>query len=69
MILVLALAVPYVLLNLRRLMMGRPWAFSVCHAAKEWEARERARHEAARRAPPPSLTGPVVHRRPRPEPR
>jgi hypothetical protein len=47
-ILLLVLAVPYVGLNLWRLAHGRSWAFTFCHAMKEWEAGERAKLAAAR---------------------
>jgi hypothetical protein len=47
-ILIAVLAVPYLAFNLRRLSLGRPWAFSFCQAAKEWEQRERAKLLAAR---------------------
>jgi hypothetical protein len=46
-ILLAVLAVPYVALNLRRLRLGRPWAFTFCQAAKEWEQRDRAKRLAA----------------------
>jgi hypothetical protein len=49
-ILLAVLAVPYLALNLRRLHLGRPWAFTVCQVAKEWEERERAKRVAARAA-------------------
>jgi hypothetical protein len=57
-ILLAALALPYLALNLRRLRRGRPWAFTICQAAKEWEQRDRAKRLAARAAeagkkPPP----------------
>ena len=47
-ILIVVLAVPYVVLNVRRLLIGRPWAFTICQAAKEWEERDRAKRLAAR---------------------
>jgi len=46
-----ALAGLYVALNLRRLLIGRSWAFTVCQIAKEWEQRDRARRQAAREQP------------------
>jgi hypothetical protein len=49
-ILLAVLGVPYLLLNLRRLYVGRPWAFTFCQAAKEWEQRDRAKRLAARTA-------------------
>ena len=49
-ILLAVLATPYLALNLRRLYRGRPWAFSVCQVAKEWEAREHAKLRAKRAA-------------------
>jgi hypothetical protein len=49
-IILAALAVPYLALNLRRLRRGRPWVFTVCQAAKDWEERDRARRTAARAA-------------------
>jgi hypothetical protein len=51
-ILLAVLAMPYLALNLRRLRLGRPWAFTICQAAKEWEARDRAKRLAARAADP-----------------
>jgi hypothetical protein len=47
-ILLAVLAIPYVALNVRRLRRGRPWAFTFCQAAKEWEERDRAKRRAAR---------------------
>jgi hypothetical protein len=49
-ILLVVLAAVYLALNVRRLVRGRPWAFSVCQVAKEWEKREHARRLAARAA-------------------
>lgn len=49
MILLASLAIPYVALNVRRLIRGRSWAFTFCQVAKEWEERERAKLRAARR--------------------
>ena len=49
-ILLAALGVPYVALNVRRLLQGRSWAFTFCQAAKEWEEGERAKRLAARAA-------------------
>jgi len=46
-ILLLAFAVPYLTLNLW-LARGRSWAFTFCHAMKEWDERERIKHVAAR---------------------
>jgi hypothetical protein len=45
------LAVPYVVLNVRRVMLGRRWAFTFCQAAKEWEQRQQAerRHSSSER--------------------
>ena len=51
-VILLVLAIPYVALNVRRLVRGRPWAFGVCQVAKEWEQREHARRVAARAATP-----------------
>jgi hypothetical protein len=48
-ILIAILAVPYIVLNVRRLRRGRSWAFTFCQVAKEWEQRERERIRAARR--------------------
>jgi hypothetical protein len=53
--LLLALAVPYLTLNLWRLAHGRSWAFTFCHVMKEWEQGERMRHASA---PPDSRTPP-----------
>jgi hypothetical protein len=47
-ILLAVIAVPYFAFNVRRLCLGRPWAFTICQAAKEWEARERAKRLADR---------------------
>jgi hypothetical protein len=47
-ILLVVLAIPYLALNVRRLYRGRPWAFTVCQVAKEWEAREHAKRLALR---------------------
>ena len=47
-ILLASLAVPYVALNVRRLVRGRSWAFTFCQVAKEWDQRERARLARAR---------------------
>lgn len=49
-ILLAVLATPYLALNLRRLYRGRPWAFTVCQVAKEWEEREHAKLLAKRAA-------------------
>jgi hypothetical protein len=50
MILLLAIAIPYLALNVHRLYRGRRWAFSVCQVAKEWEAREHTKLLATRAA-------------------
>jgi hypothetical protein len=42
-ILLAVLGVPYVAFNLRRLYLGRRWAFTLCQAAKEWQERDRAK--------------------------
>jgi hypothetical protein len=47
-ILIAVLAVPYVGLNVRRLLRGRSWAFTFCQVAREWEEREHAYRLAAR---------------------
>jgi hypothetical protein len=49
-ILLAVLGIPYLGLNVRRLLQGRPWAFTFCQAAKEWEQREHAKRLAARAA-------------------
>jgi hypothetical protein len=49
-ILLIVLVVPYLLVNARRLYRGRPWAYSVCQLAKEWEEREHAKLLAKRAA-------------------
>jgi len=49
-ILLAALGIPYLVLNVRRLLQGRSWAFTFCQAAKEWEQREHAKRLAARAA-------------------
>ena len=48
-ILLTVLALPYIGLNVRRLIQGRSWAFTFCQVAKEWEEGERAKRLAARR--------------------
>ena len=53
-ILIAVLAVPYLALNMRRLLRGRSWAFTFCQVAKEWEERERAKRLAARLDPAPA---------------
>jgi hypothetical protein len=47
-ILMAVLATPYLALNVRRLYRGRPWAFTFCQVAREWEKRERAKLLAKR---------------------
>lgn len=47
-ILLTVLAVPYVALNVRRVVQGRRWAFTFCQAAKEWQEQERAERLAAK---------------------
>ncbi|HWF52620.1 MAG TPA: hypothetical protein VG294_18400 [Solirubrobacteraceae bacterium] len=42
-ILFAVIAVPYVVLNVRRLRRGDRWAFTLCQAAREWDERERAK--------------------------
>jgi hypothetical protein len=49
-ILLSGLAIPYLALNVRRLLRGRSWAFTFCQVAKEWEEREHAKQVAARTA-------------------
>jgi len=49
-ILLVVLAIPYLALNVRRVYRGRPWAFTVCQVAKEWEEREHAKRLALRAA-------------------
>jgi hypothetical protein len=49
-ILLTVLAVPYVALNVRRVVQGRRWAFTFCQAAKEWQEHERSERLAAARA-------------------
>ena len=62
-ILVSGLAIPYLALNVRRLLRGRSWAFTFCQVAKEWEQREHAKRVAARvnarvRPAPPVISPP-----------
>ena len=62
-ILLSGLAIPYLALNVRRLLRGRSWAFSFCQVAKEWEQREHAKRVAARanarvRPPAPVISPP-----------
>ncbi|MEA2155514.1 MAG: hypothetical protein QOE11_1654 [Solirubrobacteraceae bacterium] len=47
-IILLVLAVPYLALNVVRVVRGRRWAFGVCTLAKEWEEREHAKRVAAK---------------------
>jgi len=47
-ILLAVLGLPYVAFNVRRVWLGRRWAFTLCQAAKEWEERDRAKRRAAR---------------------
>jgi hypothetical protein len=49
-ILLTVLAIPYLGVNVRRLIQGRSWAFTFCQVAKEWEEGERAKRLAARAA-------------------
>jgi hypothetical protein len=49
-ILIAVLLIPYLALNLRRLLRGRSWAFTFCQVAKEWEEREHAKRLAGRAA-------------------
>jgi len=48
-VLLAALALPYLVMNVRRLRNGRRWAFTFCQVAKEWEERERVRIAERRR--------------------
>jgi len=57
-ILLAVLGVPYIAFNLRRLYLGRRWAFTFCQAAKEWQERDRAKRLAARAAHPTELAPP-----------
>ena len=47
-IILAAVAIPYVAFNIRRLRRGRKWAFTVCQVAKEWEQREHEKRVARR---------------------
>jgi hypothetical protein len=47
-ILLAVLGLPYLALNVRRLLLGRSWAFTVCQVAKEWAERDRAKCLATR---------------------
>lgn len=47
-ILLAVLALPYLALNVRRVLTGRRWALGVCTMAKEWEQREHAKRMATR---------------------
>jgi len=49
-ILLTVLAAAYLALNVVRLFRGRPWAFTVCQVAKEWEELEHAKRLAMRAA-------------------
>jgi len=50
-VLLAVLGLPYLALNVRRLWLGRSWAFTFCQLAKEWEERERARRRAVTAGP------------------
>ena len=49
-IILLVLLVPYLAINVRRLILGRRWALGVCTLAKEWEQRDSERRRALRAA-------------------
>jgi hypothetical protein len=49
-ILLAAVAIPYIGFNVRRLRRGRKWAFTVCQVAREWEQREHDKRLARRAA-------------------
>jgi hypothetical protein len=49
-ILLIVLAVPYLALNVRRLLQGRKWALTPCRVAKEWEENQHAKLLARRAA-------------------
>ncbi|HTN24740.1 MAG TPA: hypothetical protein VL120_12185 [Solirubrobacteraceae bacterium] len=49
-VILLILVVPYLAWNVRRLILGRRWAFGVCTLAKEWEQREHDKLLARRAA-------------------
>jgi|GEM_PF-1921563 len=59
-ILLSGLAVPYLALNVRRLIHGRKWAFTFCQVAKEWQEREHAKLVAARANARVRSAAPVV---------
>jgi len=59
-ILMSGLAIPYLAVNVRRLLRGRSWAFTFCQVAKEWEEREHAKHVAARRTARVREAAPVI---------
>ncbi len=48
-VLLAALGVPYLAMNILRQRRGRPWAFTFCQVAREWQESEYARI-AARKA-------------------
>ena len=50
-ILLAVLAVPYLLVNVRRLVRGQRWAYTFCHLARDWEERSRAARMAAADTP------------------
>ena len=49
-ILLTVLAIPYLAVNVRRLIQGRSWAFTFCQVAKEWQEGDRAKRLAAKGA-------------------
>jgi len=49
-IMLAAFAIPYVGLNVRRVLRGRSWAFTFCQVAKEWQERDLEKRLAARSA-------------------
>jgi hypothetical protein len=42
--------IPYFGFNIRRLIQGRRWAFTFCHALKQWDQQQYAEREEARAA-------------------
>ena len=67
-ILLVVLAVPYLIVNVRRLRSGKRWAYTFCALGRDWEERMRAqtrerRAQADLRAADPPRAGPVMPRR------
>ena len=65
-ILLVVLAVPYLIVNVRRLRSGKRWAYTFCALGRDWEERMRAqtrerRAQADLRAADPPPRRPARH--------